>query len=80
MSPSDRIEAGNIRYEGIYLATGTAKSPGGQQAGLPPMAVRGTHEPTGIMAQCNANRSQHIAKLIVEDMILSALTHPRFRP
>lgn len=74
------MDDAGIRFEAIYLATGTTKSPGGQQAGLPPMAVRGTHEPTGIVAQCNANRSQHIAKLIVEDMIMAALTHPRFRP
>lgn len=78
--PPNRIEAGDIRYEAIYLATGTTRSPGGQQAGTPPMAVRGTHEATGLVAQCTANRSQHIAKMIVEDMILSALTHPRFRP
>lgn len=75
----ERLRNG-IRYEAIYIATGTTKSPGGQQAGTPPMAVRGIHEETGLMAQCPANRSQHIAKLIVDDMILSALTHPRFRP
>lgn len=79
MSGRDLIDDADLKVEGIYLATGTTKSPGGQQAGTPPMAVRVTHTPTGLIAQVTANRSQHMARLVAIDMIESALTHPRFR-
>lgn len=73
------IASEDLKVECIYLATGTTQSPGGQQAGSPAAAVRITHLPTGVMAQVHTGRSQHIDKMIAEDMILSALTHPRFR-
>lgn len=69
----------DLKLEVIYLATGTTKSPGGQQAGTPASAIRVTHVPTGIMAQVGTGRSQHRDREIAVDMILSALTHPRFR-
>lgn len=73
-------EEANFEFEVIYFATGTTKSPGGQHAGTPASAVRVTHIPTGIMAQVGTGRSQHRNKEIATDMVLSALTHPRFRP
>jgi protein subunit release factor A len=68
-----------LRVEGIYLGTGTTERPGGQQAGMPAMAVRVTHIPSGIMAQVHIGRSQHIDRLIALDMIEAAITHPKFR-
>jgi len=51
---------------------------GGQHVGTNP-GVRATHIPTGIMAYVETERSQHINRMIATDMILAAITHPRFR-
>lgn len=52
---------------------------GGQHAGTP-CGIRITHIPTGITAYVDVGRSQFRNKEIAEDMILAAITHPRFRP
>jgi len=52
---------------------------GGQHVGVE-YGVLVTHEPSGISAYVNAGRSQHINREIALDMIMSALTHPRYRP
>ena len=52
---------------------------GGQHVGTD-YGVLVTHEPTGVSAYVNVGRSQHGNREIAIDMILSALTHPRFRP
>lgn len=44
------------------------------------MGVEVEHLPSGTIARVCSNRSQHINRTIAMDMILSALTHPRFRP
>ena len=51
---------------------------GGQHVGTY-LGVRITHLPSGIHAYVDIGRSQHINKLIAMDMILAAITHPRFR-
>ncbi|OJY66427.1 peptide chain release factor-like protein [Rhizobium sp. 60-20] len=51
---------------------------GGQHVGTYP-GVRITHLPSGINAYVDIGRSQHINKLIAMDMILAAITHPKFR-
>ncbi len=51
---------------------------GGQQVGTD-HGVEIEHIPTGILARVNIGASQHTNKTIAMDMILSALTHPRFR-
>ena len=51
---------------------------GGQHVGVYP-GVRITHLPSGIAAYVEANRSQHVNKMIAMDMILAAITHPKFR-
>lgn len=51
---------------------------GGQHVGICP-GVRVTHIPSGIAAYVENDRSQHINKMIAVDMILAAITHPRFR-
>lgn len=51
---------------------------GGQHAGVSP-GVRVTHVPTGIMAYVSTDNSQFRNREIALDMILTAITHPRFR-
>lgn len=67
---------GEIKFE-AYPDGGRVRC-GGQYCGTHG-GVRAIHEPTGITAIVNIGRSQHINKMIAEDMILSALTHPKFR-
>lgn len=77
---ADLIAAEDMKVEGIYLKTGTTEPRrGGQHVGIDLMAVRVTHIPTGVMAQVQANRSQHVARMIAVGMVEAALTHPMFR-
>ena len=55
------------------------KPPGGQHVGTGPAGIKVTHLPTGIEACVDIGRSQFINREIAMDMILAALTHPRFR-
>lgn len=55
------------------------KSIGGQQVGTGPSGVKVTHLPTGIEACVDISRSQFDNRSIAMDMILAAITHPRFR-
>lgn len=71
MSDSDAI-----KYEG-YPIPGIDQR-GGQHVGGH-SGVRATHAVSGITAYVNIGRSQHINKMIADDMILAAITHPRFR-
>lgn len=52
--------------------------PGGQHVGVE-TGVRVTHLPTGLMAECKTERSQHRNRSIAMDMILGGLTSPHFR-
>lgn len=63
----------DLKIEVIYTQTGTTERPGGQQAGLPASMIRVTHTPTGIMAQCGEQLSQHKNKQIAIGMIEYAL-------
>ena len=63
--------------ERIYEQTGTTQHPGGQQAGTPAYAIRVTHKPTGIMAQCSTQRSDFGNKRIAREMIEWALSYDR---
>lgn len=65
-----------IKYE-VWPIEGIDRR-GGQQCGMG-SGVRATHEPSGIMAYVNTGRSQHVNKMIADDMILAAITHPKFR-
>ena len=51
---------------------------GGQHVGVQ-NGVRITHS-SGVAAYVDNSRSRHINKMIAEEMILAAITHPRFRP
>lgn len=55
------------------------KSMGGQHVGTGPSGVKVTHLPTGIEACVEISRSQFDNRSIAMDMILAAITHPRFR-
>jgi protein subunit release factor A len=67
-----------IPLEELRISAYPLRPPGGQQAGLPPMGVEIEHLPSGSIARCCSARSQHTNGLIASDMILAALTHPRF--
>jgi len=54
--------------------------PGGQHVGTGPSGVKITHRSTGIVACVEISQSQHINRMIAHNMILAAITHPRFRP
>lgn len=54
------------------------ESRGGQHVGSGPSGVKVTHIATGIVAICEAGRSQHVNRCIAMDMVLSAITHPMF--
>ena len=51
---------------------------GGQQAGIS-SGIKVTHIPSGLIAICNTERSQHRNKAIAMDMLLGGLTSPHFR-
>lgn len=69
------IPAGDIKIE----VWPYSKSPGGQQCGTHP-GIRVTHIPSNTVATVDCAGSQHRNKEIAMDMILAAITHPRFRP
>ena len=52
--------------------------PGGQHVGTP-SGVKITHLPSGLIAECKTERSQHRNRQIAMDMILGGLTSPHFR-
>lgn len=51
---------------------------GGQHVGCDPGGVKITHIPSGTQALVSVGRSQHRNREIAMDMILSAITHPKF--
>jgi protein subunit release factor A len=55
------------------------KTVGGQHVGAGPSGVKVTHLPSGIEAFVEIGRSQFDNRNIAMDMILAAITHPRFR-
>ena len=71
-----QIPPEDIKIE-VYPIPGIHQK-GGQHVGVP-NGVRITHS-SGVAAYVDIGRSQHINKMIAEEMILAAITHPRFRP
>lgn len=54
------------------------RNPGGQHVGTY-SRIRVTHLPSGLMAECETERSQHRNKAIAIDMILGGLTSTHYR-
>ena len=54
------------------------RPPGGQHVGTE-SGVRVTHLPTGLIAECRTERSQHRNRSIAIEMILGGLTSSYFR-
>lgn len=69
-----------IPTEELEITVYPPRRQGGQQVGLTPTGVQITHVPTGLVAICVSDRSQHRNRLIAMHMIEAALTHPGFRP
>ena len=62
----------------LRISTYPPSDRGGQHVGVS-TGVEIEHIPTGTVARCLAVHSQHTNKLIALDMIMSAITHPRFK-
>lgn len=52
--------------------------PGGQHVGTE-MGIRVVHLPTGLVAECKTERSQHRNRSIAIDMLVGGLTSPHWR-
>lgn len=65
-----------LKFE-VYPIEGIDRR-GGQHVGGH-SGVRATHIASGIMAYVDIGRSQHIHKMLAEEMLLAAVTHPKFR-
>lgn len=61
----------------LKIESYSMRSAGGQHVGVQ-NGVKITHLPTGLVAICETERSQHRNKGIAMDMILGGLTSPRF--
>jgi len=68
-----------IRDEDLRVESIHPPSRGGQHVGTPHSKIRVTHIPSGLVAECDSDRSQHRNRQICLDMILSGLTSPHFR-
>jgi peptide chain release factor 1 len=67
-----------IPPEDLRVTTYPERPRGGQHAGTD-TGIKVEHLPTGTVAIVNIGRSQFTNRTIAMDMILSAITHPRFR-
>lgn len=67
-----------INSEDLKIEVARRNPPGGQYVGTE-SGVRVTHLPTGLIAECKTERSQHRNRLIAMDMLFGGLTSPHFR-
>lgn len=67
-----------INPEDLKVEVSRRYPPGGQHVGTE-QGVKVTHLPSGLVAECRTERSQHRNKAIALDMILGGLTSPHWR-
>lgn len=67
-----------IPPEELAITAYRRQPPGGQHVGIE-SGVRVEHLPTGLIAICQSDRSQHRNKGVAIRMIEAALTDPEFR-
>ncbi len=63
----------------VQIESWPPRPKGGQHVGSGPSGVKVTHIPSGITVCVDIGRSQFDNRTIAMDMILSAMTHPRYR-
>lgn len=73
------MTASDIPEEDLQIEAWSSRLPGGQQVGLTRIGVKITHLPSGLVAHCEVERSQHKNRAIAMDMILGGLTSPHYR-
>lgn len=72
-------EAMDFQPTDLLIEIYPPRSLGGQHVGTRP-GVKVTHIPTGLVAICETERSQHRNKQIALDMLMGGLTSPSYRP
>ena len=77
MNPVPRTPEG-IPVADLRVEVWPPRERGGQHVGTTSRGVRIEHLPTGTVAIVTEARSQHVNRAVAMDMIMAALTNPKF--